>query len=734
MKKVFALILALCMVLTLLPVTASAATVDSGQCGDNATWTLDDEGTLTISGTGAMWDYDSRYTSTKAPWRYDVLKKSVYKVKVEPGITHIGQGAFSDLTDVKEVSLPDTVTSFGNGALSYMYALKAVTLPKNIREIPYSLFSNSAIETIEIPSGVTSIGEHAFYTCTKLKEIVIPESVTSIGHGAFDSCYDLTSAKLSSRLTEIPDRLFHGCHRLYEVELPPKLQFIGEMAFADSGLTLVEIPDTVTEIESSAFMSCRNLYAAYLPQGISTISKFMFQSCDSLTTLIWHPGIKTVERNAFNDCDALEIIYFTGRAEQLQEIIVYENNDPLFAADFYLMVICTQQPKSQTVPEGSIAHFSVKTSYEGTDAAYQWYYLPAGGDDWQICNLPGSKTDRLSVPAELSRDGQSFRCAISVPGMTTFYSDAAVLTIGEVPDVQRLAGSDRFDTAFKSADALKEVMGVDKFPAAIVTSGMNFADALAGSYLAARTGAPILLTNNDNMDDVIAYIRENVEVGGTVYALGGSTIVSDALQAVSGSGYIFKRLAGASRFETNLMILEEAGIDSGDPVLVCTAYNFADSLSASALGLPILLVGDTVSDAQMAFLNESTDGEFVLVGGTGAVTAAVERTLEGMDGYVVRLAGASRFETSAMLADEVFGGSVENAVFAYGYNFPDGLCAGPLAYALGAPLILTANGDEAAAADYVSTTDIFGGFVLGGPTLISDEAVNKIFGLDYSWE
>ena len=116
------------------------------------------------------------------------------------------------------------------------------------------------------------------------------------------------------------------------------------------------------------------------------------------------------------------------------------------------------------------------------------------------------------------------------------------------------------------------------------------------------------------------------------------------------------------------------------------------------------------------------------------MTAAVERTLEGMDGYVVRLAGASRFETSAMLADEVFGGSVENAVFAYGYNFPDGLCAGPLAYAWGAPLILTATGDEAAAADYVSTTDIFGGFVLGGPTLISDEAVNKIFGLDYSWE
>ena len=734
MKKVFSLILALCMVLTLLPVTASAATVDSGQCGNNATWTLDDEGTLTISGTGAMWDYEFTGIEGLAPWRSKVYQSMIRKIVVESGITYIGAYAFANASSVlEELSLPDTVTRLGQGAFYSLGGIRHVTLPPYITEIPAECFWSASIETVTIPSGVTSIGRKAF-DGTKLTSVQLPDNMTSISSYTFHSCRKLADVTLPKNLRFIGEHAFTDCYSLAEIELPSGLQSIDSYAFYNAPLTELMIPDSVTEIGTWAFRNCTALTAVYLPQKLTELSMYVFDGCKNLTTLVWHPALKTVKSSAFEGCTSLSTIFYTGTPEQLQEIVVYGNNEPLLSAYFYFALICTQQPKSQTVPEGSIAHFSVKTNYEGTDAAYQWYYLPAGGDDWQICDLPGSKTDRLSVPAELSRDGQSFRCAISAPGMTIFYSDAAVLTIGEVPDVQRLAGRNRFDTAFKSADALKEVMGVDKFPAAIVTSGMNFADALAGSYLAAVTGAPILLTDNDNMDDVIAYIRENVEVGGTVYALGGTAVVSDTLKAVENSGYQFKRLAGSNRFETNLLILEEAGIESGDPVLVCTAYNFADSLSASALGLPILLVDDTVSAAQRDFLEDKSTSSFVLVGGTGAVTAAVERTLEGMDGYVVRFAGASRFETSAMLADAVFGGSVENAVFAYGYNFPDGLCAGPLAYALGAPLILTANGDEAAAADYVSTTDIFGGFVLGGPTLISDEAVNKIFGLDYSWE
>ena len=389
-----------------------------------------------------------------------------------------------------------------------------------------------------------------------------------------------------------------------------------------------------------------------------------------------------------------------------------------------------------TFDEGSL---DVEKWWVNSQTAAPSYEL----NDYEILVLEGADKvtvngTQITVDEEIGgRAVIAVRYLQQLTGGSAYYMYSNAVTVAEAPapapsvtDVTRLAGRNRFETAFMSADALKEVQGVEKFPAAIVTSGMNFADALAGSYLAAVTGAPILLTDNDNMADVIAYIEENVAAGGTVYALGGSAVVADTLKAVENSGYQFKRLAGANRFETNLMILEEAGVGEDTTILVCTAYNFADSLSASALGLPILLVDDTVSAAQMEYLSELVNPGFCLVGGTGAVKPAVENQLTA-EGYgVMRLAGANRFDTSVQLADNAFGYSgVDYAVLAYGYNFPDGLCAGPLAYALGAPLILTATGDEAAAVEYATAAGITDGFVLGGPTLIDDPVVKSIFSM-----
>ncbi len=313
--------------------------------------------------------------------------------------------------------------------------------------------------------------------------------------------------------------------------------------------------------------------------------------------------------------------------------------------------------------------------------------------------------------------------------------DASYVTIQQEASATRLAGRSRYDTAFLAADALKEQLGVSRFSNAIVTSGENFADALAGSYLAARKDAPILLTDNSNMSDVIAYIHANVGTDGKVYALGGAPVVSDGLFALEQYGYDVVRLSGNTRFDTNLAILEEAGIDSGMPVLVCTAYNFADSLSASAVGLPILLADDALTQQQLRFLRRNTDGSFLLVGGTGAVTSTVEDQLLNDGSWVYRLAGKTRFETSTMLAQFLYNdgsgmfNSPASVTLVYAYNFPDGLCAGPLAYAMNAPLILTANGDEAAAAHYASTLGIRQGVALGGESLISSSVMRSILSL-----
>ena len=285
----------------------------------------------------------------------------------------------------------------------------------------------------------------------------------------------------------------------------------------------------------------------------------------------------------------------------------------------------------------------------------------------------------------------------------------------------RVAGENRIETSLKLADQLKETLGVEKFNAVVVASAMNFPDALTGSYLATAKNAPILLTTKGFEAQVNAYINANLAAGGTVYVLGGETAVpSELLAGVSG----VKRVAGADRFGTNLEILKETGVSADQPILIATAVNFADSLSASATGLPMLLVYGKLTAEQKAFL-ETTSKKFVIVGGVNAVSADLEAELKAI-GSVERLAGASRYETSVMVAEK-FISNPDDVVLAYARNFPDGLCGGPVAYALGAPLILTDNIDPSVADKYVD--GISAGIVVGGDGLISDASARAIFDL-----
>ena len=146
----------------------------------------------------------------------------------------------------------------------------------------------------------------------------------------------------------------------------------------------------------------------------------------------------------------------------------------------------------------------------------------------------------------------------------------------------RISGENRFETAFRVADALKAELGVDKFQTVIIASGTSFADALSGSYLANVKHAPILLSYNDTYNNKAKeYIRDNLAPGGTVYILGGTAAVPKSMESGL-EGFNVRRLAGKDRFETNLLILREAGVPEGTKVLVCTGTNFADSFSAFA--------------------------------------------------------------------------------------------------------------------------------------------------------
>ena len=298
----------------------------------------------------------------------------------------------------------------------------------------------------------------------------------------------------------------------------------------------------------------------------------------------------------------------------------------------------------------------------------------------------------------------------------------------------RLSGKDRYDTSIATAEELRNLMTVNKFDNIVVASGEGYADALSGSFLAYQKNAPILLTAGSNavMNKTLNYIKDKLNAGGTVYILGGTGVVPESFEtALDNMGVAHKRLAGADRYETNLAILRESNLVNTYNAVVCTGNTFADSLSASGGAMPVILVPGKLTDSQKAYFEtENKIRNFLFLGGFGAVSADIERYLNKDLGYnTTRIAGKDRFDTSMKFAYYMRPSS-EYAVFAYSQNFPDGLCAGPLAVKIGAPLILICNNDRMVDKDASyfrsRTMSIIRAYVLGGPTLISNENVEKM--------
>ena len=190
-KKTLAVLLSAMLLLSAVPITAMAAETTAQECvgassgttGD-CTWTLDDDGLLTISGNGAMADY-----GFCGPWG-DKIKNVV----IESGVTAIGKEAFSGCTSLVSVTIGDSVTSIGNFAFRYCTSLVGVTIPDSVTSIGTGAFHGcTSLESVTIGDSVTTIGDFAFFGCTSLASVTIPDSVTSIGAGAFEVCAGLES-------------------------------------------------------------------------------------------------------------------------------------------------------------------------------------------------------------------------------------------------------------------------------------------------------------------------------------------------------------------------------------------------------------------------------------------------------------------------------------------------------------------------------------------------------------
>ena len=178
------------------PVNPDAELFAGGICGDHLSWTLDDQGVLTISGTGDMYSYSSGIQGssssariTDAPW--GSYGSSIKSVQIEYGVTSIGTHAFTGC-GFTEITIPSSVSSIGEWAFAYCRALSDITIPYSITEIRQYTFSECvALGTVTIPDGIATIEDCAFSGCSNLSCVSIPDSVNYIETNPFSRCSNL---------------------------------------------------------------------------------------------------------------------------------------------------------------------------------------------------------------------------------------------------------------------------------------------------------------------------------------------------------------------------------------------------------------------------------------------------------------------------------------------------------------------------------------------------------------
>jgi len=307
MKKL--LILAFAMLLSM----ASAFAQDCDHSGTTGTleWCLKN-GTLTISGNGAMPDYSS---PNYAPWY--VYRQSILYLSIGSGVTKIGNNAFYNCSNLSALTIPNAITSIGGSAFENC---------------------NGLIGSLTIPNAVTSVGSFAFYGCNKLTSLTIGTGVTSIGNYAFNYCSGLTTVNfnatnctsmggvytpvfegctasatlnIGNNVTKIPESAFCKFSGLTLLTMGSGVTSIGQSAFYSSGLTSLTIGSAVTSIGNSAFEYCSELTGSLIiPNGVNSIGSFAFYGCNKLASLTIGTGVTSIENYAFNYCSGLTTVNF----------------------------------------------------------------------------------------------------------------------------------------------------------------------------------------------------------------------------------------------------------------------------------------------------------------------------------------------------------------------------------------------------------------------------------------
>ena len=281
-----------------------------GKCGDNLYWNIDDENTLTIFGTGAMYDYGAN-NNNKAPWRS--LNTAPKSLVLEEGITYIGNYAFYNCKGFKgSLTIPNSVTTIGEYAFAYCSGFNgSLTIPNSVTSIGSCAFDGCSGFTgdLTIPNNVTTIKDHAFAYCSGFTgSLTIPNSVTTIGEYAFCDCEGFNGyLTIGNSVTTIGEYAFGDCEGFNgSLTIPNSVTSIADYAFVGcSGFTgSLTIPNSVTSIGNYAFFGCYSFNGSLtIPNSVTYIGDYAFYKCSSFKGSLTIPNsVTTIGNYAFQNC------------------------------------------------------------------------------------------------------------------------------------------------------------------------------------------------------------------------------------------------------------------------------------------------------------------------------------------------------------------------------------------------------------------------------------------------
>ena len=426
-KRVWSILLALCMALALLPVGALAdgETLQEG----NFTYTVTDgkaivtgyvtepEGALEIPetlggypvteiGVDAFYEC-AKLTEVTFPESVKRIadgafaESSLQKAVLPEGLDSLGSGAFYGCIYLTDIALPASLQTLGAGALSCC-AMESIRVPDAIKNLPDECFSGCLnLKEIQLPADVKSFGWMCFADCNSLESFEIPDSVTKVSAEAFAFCASLRSVTIGSGIREIPVGMFHGCQALEEIDIPETITKIEDEAFQDCvSLKYAVIPDSVTFLGGQVFNGCKKLEFCVISSGMTAVYGDTFRDCKSLKQVFIPDSVTQLGEDLFAGCTALEYVRIPQKVTTLPT--------GLFSGCKSLQVIAMPaavQEIDQNVFQGCTALEAIE--YNGTEAQLRKISMVENGNSvlqnvtvYLISGYPDVWYGFLDLPAE----------------------------------------------------------------------------------------------------------------------------------------------------------------------------------------------------------------------------------------------------------------------------------------------------------------------------------------------